>query len=820
MSLSGGTVDSASIIAANDIFDEIVHYEEENGLGDPAEPMYVMERLLSEADILYLRGNSDRLPPVVPGRLITPSMMNYARSVTKAYRLCYSQFVQYVNSQEELVLDQFGYITRENVDSFFEVVISKRTTSPAVNRRYVSALQQYAAFWEERPGFVVDSPRVKQALENAKKVKQLHHEQSTIHVDAHKHRPTLIHSIDQETAMITHAFHDLTTSRAGNLPVGMNFLISWNCSMQGFTRGNEVRGCRIPDLCFEISYGPWRLGDVRSVAISEKSTPKGILSIIQQPFCTKLKSSRAYAVGFFRHKDWRRCATSIIAFSLMSRFVNMTQSQLESFFLYDANGFPNWYSYYLIDWRDYDSMADAFKKFFDKVKVKYTKLTHTRKLGIVRAHQMGADRENIILLSKHTTHKVDTSYLPELPYNAMLAAAGFDVFRREEYYIPRSYVDVSPEWIPKIFPWINRWQHQVNNLLDYDNGDAAKDFVNNLLPFLATIILQDGIYLISDFPEHLYTKVLLDCMLNTGYEQWAIDAKAAISRRVAIHEANILENTRYEAMLRTTEHVAAQNSNIEDQIKHLTGVVSELRQVLLQNHYNTHVTHAAVHGTPSRTEFSIVSVSRTLVEPINVNATPIISERIAIPNIPACLHPSIFLNMEFWLTHKYWAYLSTNDVSKKKLGWTTSLQLRFCKRKRIALWVKVTTEEVYGIHVNWEVDGELLLRHAIVMDEERGQLTVLKALEQFQNESYLSWRKKRKRKNRRELHLGSHGNDDNEVTNEPATSTASNIGAAERSSEVGSAFDITILQSYYQSDDDSSESITDNVPLSRLVSQL
>jgi hypothetical protein len=45
---------------------------------------------------------------------------------------------------------------------------------------------------------------------------------------------------------------------------------------------------------------------------------------------------------------------------------------------------------------------------------------------------MGADRENIILLSKHTQQKVDTSYLPELPYTAMLAAAGFDVYRREE----------------------------------------------------------------------------------------------------------------------------------------------------------------------------------------------------------------------------------------------------------------------------------------------------------------------------------------------------------------------------------------------------
>jgi hypothetical protein len=73
-------------------------------------------------------------------------------------------------------------------------------------------------------------------------------------------------------------------------------------------------------------------------------------------------------------------------------------------------------------------MADAFKKFFDKVKVRYTKLTHTRKLGIVQAHQMGAHSENINLLSKHTTHKVDSSYLPELPYNAMLAATGFDVF--------------------------------------------------------------------------------------------------------------------------------------------------------------------------------------------------------------------------------------------------------------------------------------------------------------------------------------------------------------------------------------------------------
>jgi hypothetical protein len=38
---------------------------------------------------------------------------------------------------------------------------------------------------------------------------------------------------------------------------------------------------------------------------------------------------------------------------------------------------------------------------------------------------------------QHTQHKVDPRYLPELPYSAMLAAAGFDVHGREEIYIPK-----------------------------------------------------------------------------------------------------------------------------------------------------------------------------------------------------------------------------------------------------------------------------------------------------------------------------------------------------------------------------------------------
>jgi hypothetical protein len=323
--------------------------------------------------------------------------------------------------------------------------------------------------------------------------------------------------------MIEKAFEDLTSSKYGSLPMGINFLISWNCAMQGFTRGDEVRNCRLADLCHEINYGPWHLSDQGLSHIQDHSSPNGILSMIQQPFSTKISSSKAHAVGFFRHRDWRRCATSAIAFSVMGRFHNMTHSQLSDLFKVGPSGVPIWYKYYLIDWRKYDSMAASFKNYFEIADIEYTKVTHARKLGIIRAHQMGADRENIILLSKHTVHKVDTSYLPELPYQALLATAGFDVYRRQEYFIPRSYAQVPPDWIGLVFPYINTWQVQVNNTWGYDKGKSARSFVNNLLPHLAQIVVQDGMYLTTTYPNHPYSKLLLQKMQNVGYEKWATD---------------------------------------------------------------------------------------------------------------------------------------------------------------------------------------------------------------------------------------------------------------------------------------------------------
>jgi hypothetical protein len=50
---------------------------------------------------------------------------------------------------------------------------------------------------------------------------------------------------------------------------------------------------------------------------------------------------------------------------------------------------------------------------------------------------------------------------------------------------------------------------------------------------------------------------------------------------MVLHEDYILENSRCEAMLWTTEHIAAQNCNIEEQIKQLTEIVCDLKAYFL-----------------------------------------------------------------------------------------------------------------------------------------------------------------------------------------------------------------------------------------------
>jgi hypothetical protein len=331
----------------------------------------------------------------------------------------------------------------------------------------------------------------------------------------------------------------------------------------------------------------------------------------------------------------------------------------------------------------------------------------------------------------------------------MLACAGFDVFNREEYYIPRSYIQVPDTWINKIFPFLELWKEQVNNDYRYDNGLAARNFVNHLLPFLATIILQDGIYFTSAFPNHPYTLLLLHKLQGEGYEEWCTLMRDSLAEKEVILQQNREEDEKYVALLRTAEKSIQSMQSVESRLYELT-------RVLFSSAVAPHISVSTddVHIT---VDSGMHSFRSALTEPrISGNARQQIIAMLTQSNrettvpvkpvIPVCLHKTIVENMEYWIEKQLWMYTDRGNVSLRQLGWDGKTQFRFCKRRDIALWVRTVAENVLRTSLDWFDNSDILLQTASILDEERGSDTVLTAVQKFKQLSSISWMKKRKKK--------------------------------------------------------------------------
>jgi len=260
----------------------------------------------------------------------------------------------------------------------------------------------------------------------------------------------------------------------------------------------------------------------------------------------------------------------------------------------------------------------------------------------------------------------------------MLACAGFDVFRRQQYYIPRSYAQVPQEWHSRIFPYLNQWQMQVNGLRAYDKGKSAKTFVNFVLPHLAQIIIQDGIYFTEMYPHHPYVAILQQKLAGVGYTEWCIKVKETIDSRMLHMEQSIREDRHYDAILRTSEHTAHRVLSVEQRITTALHASS--------------FRYEAMAYSPTRRDRQAIWVQHTREEEQHwVQHTTAQEQHCCsiVPIIPPNIHRTIFENIEYWLNHKYWEFLRRGDASLRQLGWDTKTQHRFCKRRDIALWVKV-----------------------------------------------------------------------------------------------------------------------------------
>jgi hypothetical protein len=145
-----------------------------------------------------------------------------------------------------------------------------------------------------------------------------------------------------------------------------------------------------------------------------------------------------------------------------------------------------------------------------------------------------------------------------------------------------------------------------------------------------------------------------------------------------------------------------------------------------------------------RDDSTISSEHRTM---ISVEPIPLpVPNTHRIPTLPPNIHKTVVENVEYWLSNKLWEFEVKKDMPLSQLGWNLPTQLRFCRRRDIAKWVKTVGEKVLETSLSWERDGEVFLHVAKIMDEERGRKTVMKAVNEFMDNSPLSWRIKRVRK--------------------------------------------------------------------------
>ena len=103
-------------------------------------------------------------------------------------------------------------------------------------------------------------------------------------------------------------------------------------------------------------------------------------------------------------------------------------------------------------------------------------------------------------------------FLPFLLYKFQVALVMAGFSKKEPYFVPRALLKLPfpvETCIAYLLPNYGVWCVQQFSPMG-DKSETCQKFLNRIIPFLVEVLVQDGIYLIRDFPKHpmsLYLKV-------------------------------------------------------------------------------------------------------------------------------------------------------------------------------------------------------------------------------------------------------------------------------------------------------------------------
>jgi Centromere DNA-binding protein complex CBF3 subunit, domain 2 len=598
-----------------------------------------------------------------------------ANQADPSYEREWKKYKQYV--AENVISGQLvsggKFLTRTNVDAYFNEIIVNRTFAPASARRVVSALQWFADREEHANGedaFSVDSTSVKGALKTHGRM----YSERVVHqdaVDPHANLPTDMLSGEQIRSVLTMALDQSNWK---------DFSTCWNICENSFLRCDSMLKLRLCDLNIDYTHGPVESGP---------NAP--MLSMILQKMAHKDRSSRIRVCGMWRSRDYLRCATGMLAFNTFFTYYNDTS--LHFFRSATPNAKPDWQlRKILTGWSNRNAVASAYDAIYKALGLSWYKCTHLRTMGIEHASVAGLNNDELGTLSKHITDKIDR-YTTELYPPVLKVMARFS--KEEEYWVPRLSLGLPSDFthndlVKCLWPRIDEWREQQRSTYgDFPcDGCAASNFLWKVLPFFAMVIFQDGIYWLRDFPNNEATRLLAHIM-PTWYPEWAADARDKVEEMIQHREDSKITtlNTAVQAAFtalankmdageeRLNTRIEAMANNLQLQIAGLgqRGVAQHAAQHNEEQEEPSLVAIVGMEAAPSRISLSPVTTASTL--PPMVQVPP--SQLSEWPYFPTPLPKSMEALWQEHCIYKLDAWAG-KGISKKH--WPDAVKMGFSRR--------------------------------------------------------------------------------------------------------------------------------------------
>jgi hypothetical protein len=402
------------------------------------------------------------------------------------------------------------YFQRAYIDLYFQEEIAGWIITPETARRAVSALQKLADHLQNSVSaetFIVeDSTFVRSALDTSKK--------------AYLARQTAQNRISDPHA-------NLKTNQLieeNKIDFVKQVMLSrkeyWPSATQCFTgceqmmlRMNSMLKMRLSDLHYNNTHAPNQ---------GEAAPDSGMLCLVYQAMTHKERNTSKHVVGCWRHKNITQCFTSMAA---MAFFVShRTDTTLHFRREDDTQPAPWWKTKLVTDWGNTRAAGRAYQAVFTELGLNPEKCTHVRRSGTEYASAQGGLSACVIgSMTKHKSPNqstLESHYMTELHRSVLECMSGFA--RMEgEYFVARTRIPVE-EWFGNmngkkgltriLFPNYDGWIEQRDDDVTGDNSSCAQNFLDEVVPFFAKVIVQDACFWIVDYPHHHVTQLLFNAL--------------------------------------------------------------------------------------------------------------------------------------------------------------------------------------------------------------------------------------------------------------------------------------------------------------------